>query len=97
MYSKPKLTSLALALIHNSEVRSRMIREEREREKRVAQAKITAITPHAVPLRQVNRFWAESYGPRGFEAQQRAYNGAPRSQESGNLTHDLTALIKQRK
>jgi hypothetical protein len=55
------------------------------------------VPPHAFPPREVKAIWPECRGRRDFESQERSYHGVPRTQEAGNLTHDLTCLINRRK
>jgi len=51
---------------------------------------------HKFPPTYVGHLW-EPAGERGFEDFQRAYHGVQRRQETGNLTHDLTTLIKSKR
>ena len=50
---------------------------------------------HQFPLTYIGHLW-EPAGERGFDDFQKSYHGVQRRQESGNLTHDLTTLIRTR-
>jgi len=50
---------------------------------------------HQYPPRYIGRLW-EPAGERSFERIEVAYNGVTKRQEAGNLTHELTSLIKTR-
>ena len=50
---------------------------------------------HQFPLTYISHLW-EPAGERRFEDFQKSYYGVQKRQESGNLTHDLTTLIRAR-
>lgn len=83
-YSKVKLSLFAERLLARKETAQQEV-------------KITnSCKPHAFPPREVNAFWVTDRCP-DFEAHERSYHGVFPKQEAGNLTHDLTTLIKRRK
>ena len=88
--TKIKLTAMALDLL-----------ERKDREMQAAMEihkpiKKTDYSDHQFPLTYIGHLW-EPAGERGFEDFQRAYHGVQRRQETGNLTHDLTTLIKSKR
>ena len=50
---------------------------------------------HQFPPTYIGHLW-EPAGERRFEDFERSYNGVQRKLETGNLTHDLTTLIRTR-
>jgi hypothetical protein len=81
---KVNLSPLALRLLQRQEYAQRDAMVE------------NAWRPHQFPPREVKTMWPESRAERTFDVNDRAYHGVPRTQEAGNLTHDLTHLIKSR-
>jgi len=87
--TKIKLTAIALHLLQ---------RKDREMQAAMEPAKSIAKTDysdHKFPPTYIGHLW-EPAGERGFEDFQRSYNGVQRKLETGNLTHDLTTLIRTR-
>jgi len=86
---KVMLTTLALQLLERKECE---IRATQELTKPVKPA---TVWHHQFPQRKTRRI-GESTGRADFDRIERDYHGAVKRQETGNLSHDLTTLIKSR-
>jgi hypothetical protein len=83
-YSNVQLSRLAMQLLARNEAAQKQVMVT------------NSWKPHAFPPREVNAFWVTDRCP-DFEAHERSYHGVLPKQEAGNLTHDLTTLLKRRK
>ena len=86
---KITLTSLALDLIRRKDC-------DRQREEQaISPPTNVEVSNHQFPPTYIGHLW-EPAGERRFEDFERSYNGVQRKLETGNLTHDLTTLIRTR-
>jgi hypothetical protein len=87
--TKIKLTAIALHLLQRKDLEMQAAMEPA---KSIAK---TDCSDHKFPPTYIGHLW-ETAGERRFEDFQRSYNGVQRKLETGNLTHDLTTLIRTR-